>query len=166
MTPLQTFHRKRCFKGCCTIFTKEKNPDEEEHDFRSKYKKLKSGVFFYNPHSRKVLLVQSRGQKWGPPKGTMETTDTTLEECAVREVLEETGLQLEVKQLQQWIKIGRATYFYIPIESYTYDIFGEVDVSGLTWISVDCLLTEIKNGFLELNSHCKKLLTKIMETTI
>lgn len=54
----------------------------------------KAGSFIYNNNSKKVLLVQSRGQMWGSPKGSLKDFEEPLE-CAIREVKEETGIDLD-----------------------------------------------------------------------
>lgn len=58
-------------------------------------------------NSNKELLLIFRRGKWDLPKGKMEETET-IEDCAIREVKEETGLQqLEIKQF-----IGTTTHDY------------------------------------------------------
>jgi ADP-ribose pyrophosphatase YjhB (NUDIX family) len=34
---------------------------------------------------------------WGPPKGTLQENEI-VEDCAIREVFEETGIQIKVEQ--------------------------------------------------------------------
>ena len=58
----------------------------------------KAGILFFDPQTHKILLVQSKGNFWGIPKGTSESNETVTE-CAIREVWEETGLQVDPKQL-------------------------------------------------------------------
>jgi 8-oxo-dGTP pyrophosphatase MutT (NUDIX family) len=53
----------------------------------------KAGSFVYTSKKQKILLVQSRGQMWGPPKGSIQPNEEPLE-CAIREVKEETGLDI------------------------------------------------------------------------
>lgn len=158
----QSLKFSQCTRGCCDIITKPYLAVHE--DYSSKYKKCKAGVFFYDSKAKKVLLVQSRGEKWGPPKGTMENIDKTIEDCAVREVEEETGLQISVDTLSTCSKycIDRATYFYLETDSaqcesvYIPGGHGN-DATGIMWISVQCLRETPR---LDLNSHCKKLLSK------
>jgi len=58
-------------------------------------------------NSNKELLLIFRRGKWDLPKGKMEETET-IEDCAIREVKEETGLQqVEIKQF-----IGTTTHDY------------------------------------------------------
>ncbi|MCG9899080.1 MAG: NUDIX domain-containing protein [Hydrotalea sp.] len=56
--------------------------------------------------NKELLLIFRRG-KWDLPKGKMEETET-IEDCAIREVKEETGLQqVEIKQF-----VGTTTHDY------------------------------------------------------
>lgn len=57
-----------------------------------------------------VLLVETPGGQWGLPKGT-PGGDEELEEAAVREVVEETGLQVDREG-----KIGTIEYWFVRAE--------------------------------------------------
>ncbi|MCY3886358.1 MAG: NUDIX hydrolase [Chloroflexi bacterium] len=57
-----------------------------------------------------VLLVETPGGQWGLPKGT-PGGDEKLEEAAVREVVEETGLQVDREG-----KIGTIEYWFVRAE--------------------------------------------------
>ena len=166
----QVLKRFSCPDGCCTLNLKPYKHVHQNWDFRHKYKNFKAGVFFYDPKTQSVLLVQSRGMKWGPPKGSLEEVDNnSVEDCAIREVYEETGLRINKSMLCTKYKIDRATYFYIEIDSDSnLDIPFTVDndASGITWINKDCLYKMCMNDELDLNSHCKKLLGKILQIYI
>lgn len=50
--------------------------------------------------NEKILLVRNKGAKyWYPPGGGWEYNDETITECAVREVKEETGYDVEVEKM-------------------------------------------------------------------
>lgn len=135
-----------------------------------KYKRLKSGVLFHDTHSERVLLIQSCGQKWGPPKGTKETTDETIVDCAIREVLEETGLRVSKDELlaSQSVTIDRATYFYV--QRSVCDVGPTTttanDATGWTWIRLPCLQELVKAGKMDITSHCSKLFTRVLSYSI
>jgi 8-oxo-dGTP pyrophosphatase MutT (NUDIX family) len=127
----------------------------------------KAGVFIYDPAEDRVLLVQSRGQLWGPPKGTLEVDrDETSCECAIREVKEETGLDVKVEDFKQAVKIkNRAMYYYVERNTEPVSIqynHPDNDANGITWIKLDCLNDCIKSGNIILNQHCKLVLKKFM----
>ena len=47
-----------------------------------------------NPNKYNILIIKQRhGNNWGLPKGHCES-DETLEECAIREIREETGINI------------------------------------------------------------------------
>ena len=157
---------KQCTNGCCHITIKPYTHIHTSYDFRHKFKNFKAGVFFCDPTTNKVLLVQSRGMKWGPPKGSIDNDDETIEECAIREVFEETGIIITKNDLVDVnrTRIDRATYFYIERSAPTDAIHvpggHDNDASGITWINVDCLYKMIELGEVDLNSHGKKLVKK------
>lgn len=161
---------KNCSKGCCDIKLKPYIPTHKTYDYKNKIKKNKAGIFFYDPILNKVLLVQSRGEKWGPPKGTMEDNES-VEQCAIREVKEETGIDIGLMEIQHAMKfkIDRATYYYLEKDSSQFENVSSLtnildnDASGISWINTDCLVELNQYNRIDLNSHCKKLLQKILK---
>lgn len=151
-----------CNNGCCTYQELMKNNDiPSEEFFYDKRKKQKAGIFFYDIVNNKVLLVQSRGFKWGVPKGTREETDVNIKQCAVREVLEETGIHIDESTLNdcRYYRCDKAYYYYLEIQkeipvSLQTDIL-ENDASGIGWFNPNCLLQLIKENKIQLNSHTK-----------
>lgn len=142
---------KTCQNECCTIYYRSYNGSL---DFRHKYNRPKAGVFLHDDVHHCILVVQSRGMKWGPPKGTVEVTDASLQECALRELREETGIQLSLSSLTKPIQINRATYYDVPYEKS--DVFvRDEDISGYAWMRTSCIRE------LDLNSHCKQLLKSL-----
>lgn len=63
---------------------------------RVKRQKVQVVIFLTNPHDVELLLLkttQKRGSYWQNVTGGVEPEDSSLEESASREVLEETGLK-------------------------------------------------------------------------
>lgn len=61
-----------------------------------------------------LLLFHPKHQKWTPPGGHLEVNETPPE-CAKREVLEETGLEIEfIKQENLWINGANASSMERP----------------------------------------------------
>lgn len=132
-----------CHNQCCRIYTTPYD-DNISKDWIYTHRERKAGVLIYNSFRSSILLVQSRGQRWGVPKGSVEPEENTLA-CAVRELSEETGVNLNESVLRNPVKIqNHATYYLydayeepgkLPLNASTIDN----DVSGLTWINVNCL---------------------------
>ena len=64
-------------------------------------------VYRYRDSDYEVLLLETPGGQWGLPKGTPSPGER-LEETAVREVAEETGLQVALED-----KVGTITYWFV-----------------------------------------------------
>jgi 8-oxo-dGTP pyrophosphatase MutT (NUDIX family) len=161
----------KCPNGCCAIQKGIYRYVPYVHNPKHKYKRSKAGVFFYDPESERVLLVQSHGKKWGSPKGTMEEDKKeTIQECALREVEEETGICLSMDCLKNYYRIDRSTYYYVEREwDPSIQIpSGEesIDVTGICWIKLPCLLQLCFQGKMELNAQSKKLLRKFLDVQI
>jgi 8-oxo-dGTP pyrophosphatase MutT (NUDIX family) len=129
----------------------------------------KAGSFIVDASTSKILLVQSRGQMWGPPKGTMQD-DETYEECAIREVYEETGIILHPSQfLTNTIVKNKAIYYNVELketEITPQNHIKDNDANGIGWFSVNCLDELIKLGKISVNQHCKILIKKFFRKSI
>lgn len=154
-----------CLKKCCDIFLTEPNTNFINKKKRGQCRK--AGVFIYDPDKEKVLLVQSRGQLWGPPKGTLEVEQGEQScECAIREVKEETGLDIDSVNFSKAIKIkNKALYYYMEMKSCDIGLQTENkenDANGITWIKLSCLKDCCESGHIVTNEHCKILLKKFL----
>lgn len=155
-----------CKQGCCIIQISEDSKPYNK-PFRRGYCP-KAGVFIYDPAQNRVLLVQSRGHLWGPPKGTLELDkNETTSDCAVREVKEETGLDVKPEDFTQAVNVkNRAIYYYLerntePVKIQTH--IEDNDVNGITWIKIQCLEDCISSGNIILNQHCKIVFRKFLK---
>ncbi len=104
-------------------------------------------VVIANETVPKVLLVQ-RGiepykDRWAFPGGFMNMDETT-EECAIRELEEETGLQVtELHQIGAYSKVDRdprgrtITVAYLAIVDKATKVHGQDDAATAEWFSID-----------------------------
>jgi ADP-ribose pyrophosphatase YjhB (NUDIX family) len=105
-------NKNKCDKGCCTILIKPYN-NKINIDYTNKRRRYKAGIFIFDPQTEKVLLVQSKGNLWGPPKGGMQENETECM-CAMRELREETGINITLESNCRFTKIqNKAVYFYV-----------------------------------------------------
>jgi 8-oxo-dGTP pyrophosphatase MutT (NUDIX family) len=159
-----------CNKGCCTYLLSK--PCEktfyflnrnEDDPYIKRYKK--AGVFLFDPESNKTLLVQSRGQYWGPPKGSLNVGET-VKEAALREVKEETGISLPSEKLNSYITVkGKSLYYFVRIPVCNVNVQTQIednDANGIGWFSMDCLSELVKTDTIRINSHCKILIKRLL----
>ncbi|MBA2250742.1 MAG: NUDIX domain-containing protein [Chitinophagaceae bacterium] len=85
---------------------------------------LQTGGGLITNEKNEVLMIFRRG-KWDLPKGKIEKGET-LEECAIREVQEETGLHE--------IEVGNK----ITITYHTYHEFGKYILKESHWFNMTC----------------------------
>ena len=97
----------------------------------------------------KVLLIQ-RGNPpfkgaWAFPSGFMDMDETT-EQCAIRELKEETGLRLsDVHQIGAYSKVDREprgrtiTVAYLAIVDEPIAVTGQDDAAKAEWFPIDAL---------------------------
>ena len=144
--------------NCCSVLSGQYTGRLSSRN-KSKYK---AGVVLHNTITDKVLLIQSRGFKWGFPKGSQECYDNGVVDCAIREMEEETGIRLDTLQVlsKKVIKINKAWYFYVPIKEHLeYTLHHRTEITGIGWVHISCLRTCIETNSLNVNSACRKILS-------
>ena len=117
---------------------------EYTSDYPKKIEKARrSGIIFVKKESTfedvKFLVVRGKWSGiWSFPKGRMND-DESEEVCAIREVQEETGISITLKELtdKESLKIGRNTYFILEVyneEKYnSFDIKDKFEVDLVEW---------------------------------
>lgn len=106
-------------------------------------------VVIANEMQPKVLLVE-RGNEpfkgcWAIPGGFMNM-DETAEQCAIRELKEETGLEVEVvRQIGTYSKVDRdprgrtISVAYLAVIDTEEDVRGQDDAAKAVWWPTDAL---------------------------
>lgn len=153
---VNTYH---CDDGCCKIYIQHSDKKSYIKPDRN-YKK--AGVFIYDPEQDKILLVQSRGNLFGPPKGSLNFGESNTD-CAVREVKEETGIDINSNNFLKAFHIkNRATYFYVEMKANDIFVQNQIlsnnqtnDANGITWIKMSCLEKAVQSGNISLNNYAK-----------
>lgn len=156
----------KCQNLCCTY---KVDLYDSESIIQNNHKNKKAGCFIYDPLSNKVLLVQSRGQLWGSPKGTLQDNESIIN-CAIREVKEETGIEIDEKELTEMITINsRVSYFFVKMNEIDVSVQNQIidnDANGIGWFNVECLYSLVKQGILNINHQCRLLIKKILSIEI
>lgn len=151
-----------CLDKCCKIYIKPYTGKERGHYRNCR----KAGVFIYDPGEDRVLLVQSRGHLFGPPKGTLNIGEQDRN-CAIREVYEETGLDISYDNFSKATIIkNRAIYYYLEMKSCDIKVQENIkdnDANGITWIKMKCLEKCILYGNIVLNHHAKIVFYRFKE---
>lgn len=74
----------------------------------------KAGVIIVNYLRNKLLVVKNlnydHAPKWGFPKGHLEKYENRRQ-CARRELIEETGLDIVINKCDQYIKVNNSIYY-------------------------------------------------------
>lgn len=85
----------------------------------------KAGVIIFNSDKTKILIVKNAYNpllsKWGLPKGHLEKNETRIE-CAKRELLEETGIDLDITPNDPFVKINNSIYYVYKTGEKKFDI--------------------------------------------
>ena len=122
-------------------------------------------------HATCVILVNEDGKilsvsrkddhsKLGLPGGKVDESDgTDYKGAAIREVKEETGLNISYDDFTKAMKINkRAIFYYLEMDACDIEVQDSIvnnDANGITWIKIQCLEQSIINGNIVLNHYAK-----------
>ena len=90
----------------------------------------------------------------------------TYKECALREVIEETGIKLDSNQINDNNKFifNNSHYFYCDMEQVPVTLEtpmlsnGSNDASGIGWFRLECLKELVNSDIININFHCKLMI--------
>lgn len=131
-----------------------------------KAKKIRSGTIILDFKKKKILIIQCYNKHWGLPKGHVEE-DETIQECAIRETFEETGIRIDESQLLNKYTIynGHGVYYTVDGTDMNYDLTNmdnHHEITGISWICMDCLKHMMKTQYITVNSHLRLLIPTIV----
>ncbi len=120
----------------------------------------KAGVVIFNQNFTKVLLVSNNydteNGKLGFPKGHIEGKES-YEDCAKREVYEETGLNIDIPQNSKFLTVNNSKYYVFVLDREDYNDFMPIDkreIKYCSFINID----DFDN--LDINKETRVLLNK------
>lgn len=151
-----------CDKKCCKLHIKEYIPRKI---YYSRYNNAKkAGIIIYGKNTGKILLIQSNGNLWGFPKGSIENGETT-EECALRETYEETGISFPesfINSDSRLFSSDKKCVFYIiefnEIPVSICHIPNYSDSTGISWMNISCIKDMVFSKKIRLNKYCWDIL--------
>lgn len=122
----------------------------------------------------RVLLVKRRNEPfkdcWAFPGGFMNMDETT-EQCAIRELEEETGLKVEnVHQIGAYSKVDRdprgrtITVAYLAIVDSPKDVIGKDDAAEAEWFPLSAL-PKLAFDHIDIMQDAMKAYSQIMNET-
>lgn len=156
-----------CSHNCCSYkLTHWSRPKPTTPPSQRPNNRKKAGVLLHDTLTNKVLLVQSCGKLWGPPKGTVEPEEG-YDKCAARELKEETGLTIPEEAYTRPVYVkSSAVYFYhktqeIPVVVQNTGNYN--DANGIGWFRVECVKRMIKEGKMAGNQHLKLTFKKFLD---
>lgn len=168
---LKTFCKQMCdmFPEILAPFLfKDKSTFEELYnDFiQYKFSVPCGGAIILNKNMDKMLMVKgaTKKSKWGFPRGKINKEESFLE-CAVREVKEETGINIkeyidEFLYIDTYTKTKKVRLFILNIvETKELKPVSSVEITGIKWHPVTNLFKpEKKNMYVEMElSFLKRL---------
>ncbi len=126
-----------CPNGCCALRVHAAAPAPYHRKPRPK-----AGVVVHDPASDSLLLVQSRGNLWGVPKGGCEPGES-YQQSAARELMEETGLTFDIDNVHKTTSIQNTGVYFlmttvrreVVVQTTTHDN----DANGIGWVKIKCL---------------------------
>lgn len=155
-----------CPDGCCQVSSipSSRYVGVISGDDDKRRRAMKAGVFILCKRTGKILVVQSRGCLWGIPKGGSNVNEKR-DECAVRELREETGVVVEKEDLGICIRIPRKNTYYYRVDLDSSAVQAGVqtddetnDANSVGWVKPKCIKRMVDLGWMNLNNDCINLI--------
>lgn len=148
----------RCHRGCCEMVSIRETVVEPDDFIKDTTYRIKAGVILYNDDS--IMITQSYNNYWGVPKGSVDEGDNDTLSAAVREMKEETGIDLSEQQYEKKLLImlyHKLHVFYLYRTRARHvprlDLGGNMECTGVGWMKRNCILR--RNQTIKINAVTK-----------
>jgi len=127
-------------------FLKSKNIpaslDTVKHYWRryEKYKKMIPTAGCIIRHEDEILVVRVQNSiVFSMPKGKFEASDGDLKTTAIRETLEETGVDLSTADIYEGPNILKTQFFVydMPVKQTTFNGYNTNEITEVAWVKMD-----------------------------
>lgn len=132
------------YNNCCYMEIRQCHHNPWAHLGNTYERIYRAGTIILDYTLKKILIVQTYGTVWGPPKGRVNPGES-FKDCAIRETHEETGILLSETELKKYKKLfDDRTYLYIlKGDKFRHSIhikdIHENEISGIGWLCINCL---------------------------
>lgn len=122
----------------------------------------KVGGIILDGENNLLIVLGKYSKKWGVPKGSLEPSDRTLFEGALREIREETGLKLKIfnQENQKYWSVNRARLYLLQVSDEVKPELSPNDdreIEKATWLDLN---DKVKIDIVKQNSN--KMLLAIL----
>jgi len=98
------------------------------------------GTICITPYNTVLLVCGKKTGKWSFPKGHMKRGERYIE-CAVRETLEETGIDLADRKPVAYHKLSVGEYFFFEVEEeIETGVVDTTEISEARWLCMEDLV--------------------------
>jgi len=118
------------------------------------------GCIIMNKQKDKLLLIKGTiSECWGFPKGALENGESTIE-CAIRETIEETGIDVTINKDSRKEIINGITYYHTIIDDEIILNNKNIDsneISDIMWYYIE----ELKHSNIRVNKSIKLYMSNL-----
>jgi 8-oxo-dGTP pyrophosphatase MutT (NUDIX family) len=112
--------------------------------YKPRSKKI-SGVILISKRNTVLLVKGRKKNKWSFPKGHIQGSET-IQQCALRECFEETGISLNDYQYNYSKRLNSGEYFVyrIPYE-LKHNVYDTEEIVDVAWVSIPAMMNLYTN---------------------
>ena len=97
-------------------------------------------MHFEGPNTRILLVRGKQSGKWSFPKGHAEPNEDIIQ-TGIREMKEETGIEIQENQIDKRIKLGEYTFFLVRFYNLERVVKQESEVIESSWMLLEDVMS-------------------------